>query len=230
MLCFFLWIDRISLNLSSFQKFFLGLALSPFVLIPSGDPHELFHRLFISPRGLIGFALFILGIIVLKIQPRLNFSLKKWLILAGSFLILSPLSLYKIQDFRFTKWDQAYATAFNIHGEKSGIFQWMKTSKNLKTAVYGSEIYYSFYGPHWQNQLFFDRSSQAADFEMWIKQLCQHSVNAVGFYKYKSPGSVNGKTQWPSQRNWVFQEAAFFKPLYQDSLAEVWQIQNKACL
>lgn len=69
-LIFFTGLDRLANAWASKARSGLQWALTPLILAPSGIPHEIFHRIFVSPRGIFGAILFFLALFFLFVRSR----------------------------------------------------------------------------------------------------------------------------------------------------------------
>ncbi|MBI1747616.1 MAG: hypothetical protein HYR55_13655 [Acidobacteria bacterium] len=225
---FFALIHWLTLDWPASRRRWGAAVLSVFVLVPSGMPDELLRRLVLSPRGLATLALFglMLGI---AWRAQWRALIARWAF--GSvlaLLALSPIFLWKLQNYQWSHWGGAYGDLWNIDGVRSGIFQWLESTENTKIAVYGSQIFYPFYGSRWQNQLYFDVESSVNVRERWLDRLSQDRVNLVVFYKVKKKGPTDTvELQWPREREWVVQGgSSAFAPVYRDRIAEAWSVKN----
>lgn len=231
LICVFFLISQLSKAWSTRKQFLLQLILSPFVLVPSGIPQEIFHRLFVSPRGMAGVILFCVGVYILFVIPQRRALVAKLALGLGALtLLLSPIALWKLQCFRLDRWADANAYKWNINGQQSSIFKWIQTTSQLKIVLYGTEIHYPFYGPRWQNELCFDNRAIVTDEYDWVRFLCQKGVNRVVFYKFFQNPVMHRNPVWPKQREWLLlSDPTLFQLRYQDSIAEAWELRDVSC-
>ncbi len=226
MLTFFSFLDHFLSRWPTRVRILVQIGLAPFVLAPSGNVRELFHRLCISPRGLAGIVLFLLGLAVLAAWRRYRPLLVKGILCAAALsAVSSPVVLWRLQEFRSHSWSAAYARIWSLDQERSGIFRWIEATDGLKIAVYGSQIYYPFYGPRWQNRLHFAQPSEGNNPSDWARCLSKEGVQLVVFYKFKGPGPLQvQKAIWPIEREWLMAGNSLikFRLLYRDNLAEAW--------
>lgn len=225
LLCLLILVHWLTLSWSPRRRLIMvQIPLVALILAPTAIPTELFHKLFVSQSGIAGMILFCLGLLGRAILPNPR-ALFNRAVLAGVILaaLISPVLLWKLQQFRSARRATNDSALWSIDGEQSGIFRWLEATNDLKIVIYGAQIYYPFYGPQWQNQLYFDNSPELHDGSRWLRSLRQKGVDHIVFYKVKDKNDV----AWPKQRELLLEaNSSDVRVEFQDQIAEAWRLEN----